>query len=447
LNKLLSNFTISGISSSLFSIYLRLKDLFTRLDLKMILMVIILAVVLVIMALVFATIFRRASRSKQYKILDRHREFFSKKISEYLESGNDSNIIEELASPPNSVKWHAIQEILLELSATGKHRENLKSIFMGIGYVDYYEKKLSARNNITKASAIDKLGKMQCERSTDKLIPLLKDENPEIVSVTVRSLSKIGSPAGLRGILEEIPNLLSRSLVTVKTIETSVPNFGPASIPLLIEYGEKYHGPMCKALILEMLSASGSSEAIPLALSHLNHQDPEVRSKALKVIGAAGNGLEDSLITQAAALLSDPVWFVRLQAAKALGKLRYEKAIERLGDTLLDKNWQVRNAAAMALTKFGNRSLHIFLGTLLYKDRYAKESICEEIQRTDFIDVLFENMNAKDVCVYKKSKQILEIMKSLSYCTPFLEYLKTGTNEKIKYELEIILSQEQPPHI
>lgn len=427
--------------------FLGMRDFFAGLDLKTILMVVILVVVLVIMVLVVATVSRRALRGKRYKILDRHRDFYSKKIGEFLESGMGSNIIGELAFPPNSLKWHAIHEILLDISATGKHGEKLESIFMGTGYVDYYEKKLSSRNNITKASAIDKLGKMRCERPTAKLIGLLKDENPEIVSVTVRALSRIGSPAGLRGILEEIPNLLSRSLVTVKTIETSVANFGPASFPLLIEYGEKYHDPMCKALVLEMLSALSSGEAIPLALSHLDHQDPEVRSKSLKLIGAAGAGLDDSAIAQAAARLADPVWFVRLQAAKAMGNLRYEKAMERLGDTLLDNNWQVRNAAATALTKFGNHSIDIFLGTLLYKDRYAKESICEEIQRTDFIDILFENMNAKDLPLYKKSREILDIMKSINYCAPFYQYLITGTNEKTKYELELILKKEQSQSI
>ncbi|MGE5752805.1 MAG: HEAT repeat domain-containing protein, partial [Deltaproteobacteria bacterium] len=205
-----------------------------------------------------------------------------------------------------------------------------------------------------------------------------------------------------------------------------------------------FDAPICKALVLKILSSAGPGAAAPLALKNLHHPDPEVRSQALKVIGAAGNGLGDSGAAGAAALLSDPVWFVRLQAAKALGNLGYEKAMDRLGDALLDSNWQVRNAAATSLTKFGNRSISIFLGTLLYKDRYAKESICEEIQKTGFIDILFENLTSKDAAVRTKSKRILGIMKSLNYCTPILEYMNDGTNEETRFELGRILHQEHP---
>lgn len=414
-------------------------------DLITILILVIISIVSIIAGVISATIYRRASKKIKYKALDGMRNVYSRKITEYFESGDIHEKIVELTSKINSTKWHAIEEIMLDIIADKRYENDAKRLFVKMGYADYYEKRLRKKNVIQRASAIDKLGKMRCGRATEKLIPLLKDENPEIVTVTVRSLSKIGSPIGLRSILDGIPKFLSRPLVTVKTIETSLANFGKAAIPSLVEYCGIYPEPMCKALVLEILSALNAVEAVPLALSNLSHQDPEVRSKALKIIGAVGDGLQDSDIPRVAGLLSDPVWFVRLQAARALGNMRREETIDKLGDALLDSNWQVRNAAAMALTKFGNRSLHVFLGTLLYKDRYAKESICEEIQRTDFIDALFGNLNSKDICVYKKSRQILEIMNSLGYCTPFHECINTGTEEKIKYELEIILSQEQPP--
>ncbi len=103
-------------------------------------------------------------------------------------------------------------------------------------------------------------------------------------------------------------------------------------------------------------------------------------------------------------LLDDPVWFVRLQATKALGNLKYKKAIDILGGLLLDKNWQVRNAAALALTNLEDDSIDIFLRVLKYKDAYAKESVCEEIQKTNFISRLIENLRSDQKEIYEKSK-------------------------------------------
>jgi HEAT repeat protein len=407
------------------------------------LLIAILFVLSIIVVIFFATIYRRASQSSRYRELDRKKDLYAKIIQDHIQTSGIPRDLSGLASKVDSTEWHAVEHVLLEMMGRRDHENEVKSLFETLGYADHYEKNLGKKNVITKASAIDMLGKMRCERSLGKLVGLLQDENPEIVTVTVRAIGKIGSAMGLRRLLEEMPRLLSNSLVTVKTIETSLAHFGGSSVAILVEYGEKCDDPLCKALLLEVLSSAGPGGVASLALSNLQHPDPEVRSRALKVLGAAGDGLEGSVPAKAETLLSDPVWFVRLQAARAMGNLGYEAAIDKLGDALLDKNWQVRNAAATALTKFGNRSLSTFLGTLMYRDRYAKESICEEIQKTGFIDILFDNLHSGDAALYAKSRQVLEIMKSLDYCTPLLEYADAGTNETTRFELQRILNPEK----
>jgi len=414
-------------------------------DLTEILILIIILIFSIVAGIFSAAIYRRTSRGIRYRNLDRARNLYSNKVGKYLDSGNIQTTISELASRANTTEWHAMEEVLLDMMEQANHADKIKVLLLELGYVDYYERRLGKNNIIKRASAIYKLGKMRCERSTWKLIPYLKDGNPEIVTVTIRSLSKIGMPIGLVSILDEIPNILTKPLSSKKTLENSIANFGAVSIPYLVEYGGKYTDPLCKSLALDILSTLKATEAVPLALSCMSDQDPEVRAKSLKVICTAGNDLKISDTCRVMDLLSDPAWFVRLQAAKTLGSLRNEKTADKLGDALLDSNWQVRNAAATALTKFGNRSLHIFLGTLLYKDRYAKESICEEIQRTGFIDALLENMNSKDMCVYRKSRQILQIMSSLNYSTPLSEYIDTGPDDNIKGELDVIIHQDHPP--
>jgi len=138
-------------------------------------------------------------------------------------------------------------------------------------------------------------------------------------------------------------------------------------------------------------------------------------------------------------LLEDRVWFVRLQAAKALGTLRYERAVDKLGALLLDQNWQVRNAAARALTHIGDASLDVFLDILRYKDRYAKGSICEELERTNFTRTLIENLTSPDKRTHEKSRDILRIMHSLNFSTPIYDYLNSGKDNGIKHEMASLI--------
>jgi len=406
------------------------------------LLVIIVTILFLITVLLVVTICRRAYNARKYKKLDKQRDMHHQKLIRYLETEHVPERMEELFARPKSIKWLAIENVLLELMDEEKYARKAKELFQRLDYRTFYERKTNSNNIIRKASAIDKLGKMRSEPSTGSLIPMLDVDNTEIVAVTARSLGRIGTPEGLEAILTRMPRLLSLALVTRKTIETALKNFGMTSITTLIEFGDKYIDPGPKASILEVLSNMGARESLPFAAANLDHADAEVRSKALKVIGAVGTELPEPVKKKVLARLDDTVWFVRLQAAKALGNLKYEKAEDALAVRLLDENWQVRNAAAMALTMLSDKALDIFLGILESTDEYAKESICEEIEKTNYVDRLIGNMDSLDLAIYHKSRNILMIMCSLNYSSPLTEYLKTGANERIKKKLELLVHEE-----
>jgi HEAT repeat protein len=406
---------------------------------------VLLAVAVFILLLLAATVYRRIVHGRRYRKLDRLRAFYARELPRAFHAGGISESLPLFAARPGSLKWQAIEDVLFDLSADNLLEKQILDLFLDLGYVSLYEKRLKARNVITRAAAAAKLGRMRSVSSAEKLVELLDEDNPEIITVAVRSLSRIGTPDALRAILGRMPILLSRGLISRKALESSLRIFGRSGVPILLEHAEQDADPLSETSILEVLAVLGAREALPIALASLHHPNPEMRSKALKLAGAAGDAVEERDKDRVTDLLNDPVWFVRLHAAKALGALGHGKAADRLGDRLCDENWQVRNGAAMALTRFGNKALPIFLGTLEYKDRYAKESICEEIEKTGFIDLLIENMDSGGEAHPRSremSKEILRTMKSLDYCTPLREYLQHGTNERIKRELAFILSGE-----
>jgi HEAT repeat protein len=407
-----------------------------------VLIVVIVSLIALIFVFLLAAIYRRISHAKKYKELDKQRQLYREKLKTALYLGNIFSMIDDFRSSPNSIKFQAIEDILLDLISEEIYRENIRKLFVILGYVAFYEKKLKSKNIITKAIAIDKLGKMQSILSTDKLINMLEHKNPEIISVTIRSLANIGTTVCLKGILEFLPKIFEERLITRKAIETSFLKFGRSAVPILVQYGENQSNPKILAIILDTLSHFRDSASLPLAIYNLNHENPEVRAKALKVIETTADKLEEYHIAKIISLFDDPVWFVRLHAAKAIGNLRYDKAVDMLGRLLLDENWQVRNAAATALTKFDDISLDIFLKALRYKDLYAKESICEEIEKTNYIYALIEKLNSHDRNIYSKTREILMIMHSLNFSTPLIEYLETGENNKIKNEIKLILFRE-----
>jgi FOG: HEAT repeat len=410
-------------------------------DLEQILLAFIAFFLLVILTVLGATIYRRATALRRYRILDRNRERYGERFRELLDEGKSFDEFSAFALPSRSAEWYAVEDVLSGLLADPRYESAGVALFDKLGYRSYYERKLGNRNVIARSSAVEKLGRMRCEASTGKLVPLLDEQNAEIVPVTVRALSKIGTREALVAVLERLPELYSRSLVSKKSIECSLRNFGPAAVPDLVRYGERYGDPVSRASVLEVLGILGAPEALPFAFRNLDHGDSEIRAKALKVIGAAGGGLPLGEKERVLALLGDPVWFVRLQAAKALGTLGHDKAVPLLAKRLVDDNWQVRNAAATAVVLTSDNPIEIFLDTLEATDRYAKESVCEEIQKTGFVYRLIDNLDSPGREGYEKSREVLKIMASLGYGTPLREYLKSGADDRIRKELTLIVQE------
>jgi HEAT repeat protein len=394
-------------------------------DIVIIIKATIAALLLLTTALFLTSIIRRAYNERKYRKLDHLRKVFDKKILESLDSGGMPGTHGEFIARPKSDAWQAIEDILLRLINEERYKDAVQKLCSALGYVSFYEKQLEARSVQVRALSVDKLGRMKSEASVPKLIALLNDKDPEVVSGVVRSLSKMGGPAALQAIVARLPVFLDKSIVTPKAMGMALQSFGAAAIPYLVEQKEGQDNLWVISCILDILSRlPADPRSVHLAVGRLSSTNVEVRSKALKVLGRAENiSTVHNLPELVLPLLLDPVWFVRLQAIRSLRTLKYEAATPLIGKLIIDESWQVRNEAAQALTVFGDRSLDIFLDILTGSDRYAKDSICEEIEKTNFSDRLIKNLKVSDRVLQKKSRQILEIMHSLGFSTSLNEYL------------------------
>jgi hypothetical protein len=411
---------------------------------RSILISIIVSVISLIIVVLVSAILRRIIHGRRYRKLDRYREITRVKLKNLLIAGTLRQNLEEFIAPSGSLRFQAIEDVLFEFMKAVPYRTTIREFFQTSGYRSYYEKKLTSRNIITRATAIDKLGMMQSEVSVDKLVMMLKTKNTELISTAIRALSRIGTPKALVGILEHLPELYQNDLIGHKTVETSLRSFGIAVQPILVEYGMKFTDTRILSSLLEVMSNMPSTDAsASFAVHSLNNPDVEVSAKALKLIGRSDPSFLRLDYNPLLQYLLDPVWFIRLHAAKAIGKLRFQGAMDSLGNLLLDPNWQVRSAATAALIQFGDVCLDIFLKALKDKDDYVKQSICEEIEKSNFVVTLIENLSADRKETFGKSQEILMIMHRLNFSTPLMEYMDTGKNEIIKTEIRSIMVKEK----
>jgi len=401
------------------------------------------ALLFLIIVLLVASVVRRASNDRKHRKLDvLRREYreLARKLIGTVETGDGEAAF---SADPGSLAWQAVEEVLLDMMNSGVCREDVKAMFHRLGYVSFYENRLSSRNLLIKASAIDKLGRMGTRSSLGKLLSKLDEAEPEILTLTVRALSRIGEKEGLTAIVERLSLLLGQGLVTRKAMETALLTFGVDAIEYLVEYQTRDTDPWIMSCVLETLShLPPDIRSFHMATEHLQSKNPEVRSKALKVLGSVQPPLPANMPALILPLLDDPVWFVRLQAVRSAKHLSGETSARPIGKLLFDNNWRVRDEAARCLTGFGTYAVDVFLDALMTEDVYAKESICEEIETSRFSDRLIERLISEDEILRAKSYEILRIMHSLRFSIPLTEFLTAGRDDRIKAIIEKILAAD-----
>jgi HEAT repeat protein len=415
---------------------------------RQLLLLFIAATSLLILLFIAVTILRRIVNARLHEKLDRLREGYRRQVAEDLSTGTLRDRTDSYRTRPGSLAWQAVEEVLFEQMNSARHRPFIADLFRSLGYVDRYEKRLDRRNPIVRAAAADRLGRMQSTASAPRLAALLKLDNDEIVSVAMRSLARLNTDEALELVLENLGRLVNALIVSRKTVQAVLEQFNTASPDLFLRYGRSYaDSPQVTAFLLGALASLQQNEAVvAYAARHLASADAEVRAKALRLLGAAGAPSRGLSVDAEAVvpLLRDPLWFVRFQAVRALQNIGHAPAARPVGALLFDENWQVRNAAAAALTSLGPAALDVLLDALGLNDRYAKESICEEMVRTHFTDRLFTYLDGNNASLAEKAVTILTTMHRLRFSTSIEEFLRTAQAGRARDAAGRILSGEAP---
>ena len=183
------------------------------------------------------------------------------------------------------------------------------------------------------------------------LVPTLQTQvasAPTLPSlVAAKALVRIDASIGVPCVLSIAARRLDWPLASAATIlkESDGESVGPAlssAIRIAMSRGDdvgverllRLHitaeAPTMRAAVRDVLAACTNAEVLAAALAALSH--------------AAD-------IAHARRLLGHPAWFVRVAAARALGRIGDEGDTARLATALCDSNWWVRHRAAQALSQ------------------------------------------------------------------------------------------------
>ena len=291
--------------------------------------------------------------------------------------------------PPPSPLPHAAVGALLEVRETLKGVEGARVAQI----VDRYHlrERFSQRVRASKVSArleaVEALAQARIPSALPDLISLIADPEPVVRVAAAR--------AGVRT-LAAVPRGLDRDAGAADLVQALETNELPRGVvEEILLLGEDAAPQLVGELLLRLdvpvpslkagINAAGRLQLFTFTdelIRFVDHADPEIRAaafRAFRSIGYLPAEAEPAVI----AAVSDPVEFVRINAARAARLLDEVVALPVLWKVMGDPSWWVRRAAARSLVNLGEagrRELQI--ASSAHPDRYARD-MASQVLRDD----------------------------------------------------------------
>jgi HEAT repeat protein len=228
-----------------------------------------------------------------------------------------------------------------------------------------------------RRSALVALGRTRAPEGIPALSEALRDHDPEARNAALRGLGRLGSPEAA----EEILHWLAESglNVPILPLQNALINCSRERPQILLPYLQ-LAGPQLREVLARVLgevaSPSLGTELIGLAADEL----PELRAAAARALSNAQPGHAIEVLGE---LSRDVVWFVRLRAVVAIGKLYDREAIPHLINALTDSNRLVRMRAAEGLVDLKSELVSIFARVVQTRDRYGLHAFLAALENAD----------------------------------------------------------------
>jgi hypothetical protein len=267
-------------------------------------------------------------------------------IAAALQAGDPATTLDALRSVPRRHR-QLVQELLL------KPLENVRGSVVGhaqaaagvLGLIPQWKTDLRDRRWPTRADAVHALGLVRDRTATTMLIRALDDPIEEVRAAAVEALGRIGDPAALPELVARLSD--AGRYQHVRLVE-ALQQFGAHAVAPVLEHVREH--PEDRAAIAQLLGNLEASGAVGTLLEWCGDERAEVRTAAVRAVGAIG--ADDRAYYHLLRALGDEAAEVRAAAAWALGRAGREEAAPYLAPRLQDE-WIVAAQSARALRGLG----------------------------------------------------------------------------------------------
>lgn len=234
--------------------------------------------------------------------------------------------------------WNQLQE-----TVRGEAKATLTHVAAQIGVDRMALRRLASRSVSRRLLAIVTLGNMRDPKYWDLVVPLAQDPHAPISLAAAQALIRIN---GQRAVRELMPLFAQRADWPVTRALALLEQVDAAVVTKAIEKALPKADDAASLRLIEFVGAGDPVALQPVMVQRLRHsRDPQMWADVLRHLN---DPTHLNLVRQSC---GHKVWYVRVQAANALGRMGAPEDVALLLRMLGDDQWWVRYRAAEALLK------------------------------------------------------------------------------------------------
>lgn len=229
-------------------------------------------------------------------------------------------------------------------SVRGDAREHLNRLARALGLDGVARRLLRRRRLRHRLLAAVTLGQLGDRMAWDELRPLAASAHPLLSLTAARALVQIDAHAAIPLLM---PALAARSDWPAARVATILREAGPGIVSQPLVAALAGAGPEVTARVVGMFEFAHAELTTPVLRALLDSPatDEHALTVCLRVLR------DPRLIGEVRRLVAHPRWHIRMEAAKALGRMGEAEDEARLERLLADSQWWVRYRAAQALAR------------------------------------------------------------------------------------------------
>lgn len=250
----------------------------------------------------------------------------------------------------------------------GEEKERLNAFAARAGLPAFALATLRKGNFPMKIASAHALGFLREPAAFETLAAMARSESTALSLAAASAMARLDPPGAIR---ELLPMFTARSDWPVSAIERMLLDAGQAAVS----------GPLKEAV----MAASEDTAPTLLRFLHVAREDTAAecarfwlhRARSAEVLSAALQSLKDPRLRPLAReYLTHPMWHVRTQAVKALGRIGDREDTPYIERALTDREWWVRYRAARTLAEAPFVDHAAFTAIRESQtDRYAREAL------------------------------------------------------------------------